>query len=815
MQAERKRHLPILRAAALLLLLSLLAAALCAAAAAADDEAALPYTDVKSGSWYYDSVDELYWAGIMTGTSKTSFSPDGTVTRGMAVTVLWRLAGCPGADPSAFTDVSPNAYYYDAINWAYAVGITNGTSASTFSPKAQLTRQQLATILYRYVSWQGLDDGLRNGLTYFTDYSSVGKSYQTGMRWAVAHAVIRGTNSDRLSPRGTCTRAELAVMLCRTIHLQTATFTLNHHCAVLTVGQKERITVQTATADCSLAYNSDDTSVATVSARGNITARATGTAVITVTDVNDPDGSARTFTVRVVDPATSVAFVPLDDRPVNTDRAVALAASMGYSLILPAEEDYATELGKAAGTWDAWGDPEELAYFLKQAQAAGISTYIIFTDQLFSGGLLSSRVITDEISDTAVSTARSALSAILADSGNLVYLIDSVERLACSEGYFGYDTKTYSATRAYGSRTRPAVDLSGMTAENYRSYLTDVFETYTDCSADLADCGMSQGTYLSIRRRNLLLTLDTLEQVRDAAAEVVCYIGIDDSSRNAENIQASEIAYLQQLPALFGMDESHFQIKFGIDELCLTCVARFAEQLDARAGSPALTMTVRRFGDLSGETDAYSSISADEMLEEALSGLRLRAAEPEETADLELLLYTDGGDLDEAGALYTANMAAGIRTIVVDFSSGHALGVWIWEQHDSDAAGLRYLLSYSNWGTNANRLGIALSEGLVHALTLRNGSPSDAAAEAWASSLVYDFVIDITYCTELRKKLDLTALSEAVQSFTGVWFGDHEILGAALLDAYLPWDRAFEVRIVPGLTVARLERTAADPEATS
>ena len=114
-----------------------------------------PFTDVPETMWYYDSVYYVYAHGLMNGTAATLFSPGNPTTRGMLVTILYRMEGSPqGAGWGPFTDVTPGAYYAQPIAWAAWNGIVNGITSTTFAPDRNVTREQMAAILYRYTAWK-------------------------------------------------------------------------------------------------------------------------------------------------------------------------------------------------------------------------------------------------------------------------------------------------------------------------------------------------------------------------------------------------------------------------------------------------------------------------------------------------------------------------------------------------------------------------------------------------------------------------------------------------------------------------------------
>lgn len=173
------------------------------------------FTDVtyaNTGSWSADSVDFMYANGLIYGTGKNKFNPNGTMTRGDLVLILYRLAGEPSVSSikNPFTDIKSSDYYYKAVLWAYANNVVNGTGGSTFSPKAAVTREQLATILHRYSG--SPSSSIRLGS--FTDASSVSSYATNAMKWAVGKGIITGSGT-KLDPRSSATRAQVAAMLHR------------------------------------------------------------------------------------------------------------------------------------------------------------------------------------------------------------------------------------------------------------------------------------------------------------------------------------------------------------------------------------------------------------------------------------------------------------------------------------------------------------------------------------------------------------------------------------------------------------------------
>ena len=174
----------------------------------------LPFVDVKEGDWFYGYVSDLYYAAIINGTGDgTTYSPNMVTDRAQMAVLLYRISGSPASSGThPFTDVPKNAYFYDAVCWAYENGVVNGTGdGSTFSPYMGITREMFATMLYR------LYDSPKVGgnLSRFPDGKSVSDWAMDGMNWAVQVGIITGKGDGTLAPQAQATRAEVATMLKR------------------------------------------------------------------------------------------------------------------------------------------------------------------------------------------------------------------------------------------------------------------------------------------------------------------------------------------------------------------------------------------------------------------------------------------------------------------------------------------------------------------------------------------------------------------------------------------------------------------------
>lgn len=173
-------------------------------------------SDVPLDAWYHDVVDTAVDCGWMNGTGNSQFTPQGTTTRGMLATVLYRMAGSPKAPKSTFADVESSMYYADAVAWAAENGIVTGLDATTYAPAHSITREQLAAMLYRMAQHNGqASAGSADVLNGFADRNAVHDWAKDAMCWAIENGIITGKGNAVLDPTGTATRAEVAAMLTR------------------------------------------------------------------------------------------------------------------------------------------------------------------------------------------------------------------------------------------------------------------------------------------------------------------------------------------------------------------------------------------------------------------------------------------------------------------------------------------------------------------------------------------------------------------------------------------------------------------------
>ena len=176
----------------------------------------LPFTDVTEADWFFDSVKYVYEKNLMNGLTATTFEPGKPTSRAMIVTILYRLEGSPLViKEHGFSDVKQGSWYEDSVAWAAANNIVTGYSATEFGPSNNITREQMAAIMYRYATYKNYDVSKKGDLTQFSDISTLSSYAAESMSWAVGTGIISGKGSGKLAPRAGATRAEAAAMLKR------------------------------------------------------------------------------------------------------------------------------------------------------------------------------------------------------------------------------------------------------------------------------------------------------------------------------------------------------------------------------------------------------------------------------------------------------------------------------------------------------------------------------------------------------------------------------------------------------------------------
>lgn len=173
---------------------------------------AADYRDIPKNAWYYDAADYVLSKGLLSGSSRSLFSPNQPLTRAMLAQTLHKLAGQPDGAMSHFTDVPEDAWSYAAVSWAVDAGVMSGTSSALFAPDRTLSRQELALTLFRYAQSQGVNTKEHSELSVYSDGDAVAPWAREAVSWAVARGLLT-PSGQKLDPASAVTRAQFSAVL--------------------------------------------------------------------------------------------------------------------------------------------------------------------------------------------------------------------------------------------------------------------------------------------------------------------------------------------------------------------------------------------------------------------------------------------------------------------------------------------------------------------------------------------------------------------------------------------------------------------------
>ena len=463
------------------------------------------------------------------------------------------------------------------------------------------------------------------------------------------------------------------------------------------------------------------------------------------------------------EPGKTIAYVPLDDRPDNVERVVYLAESLGYALAMPEKVLYRTALDGQPKNFDSLqrGEPWSLFTWVLEQEAAGCDRYILSLDQLHSGGLVASRSMTGydiELPGGGTvqvhSMLEKLLTALSADENNVVWLLDSVMRLAPTVGYEGGTLEDYNAIRAFGALPRRTLEGDALNLE-------DIGESYwwgpngENLRSQTKEAGAYEAALRHVRSRDRKMTLsyvvqDTLS--KPGYENFRLLTGIDDSSLE-DCIQKNEIAYLRQGLRTDSEGKQLDWLLSGVDDLAFKAVARL--YLDETGWTGARTAVTYLGGTEDRPACEYDFQPLTEIMEEHLAFFDLREAD---TAELQILVLTQPEDPDQMNA-YRKHLIEALRdyrkaqrpTILIDASNG-TYGTAVYEALTKDTE-LGYLLAYSGMLDMAIVTGTALSHGAARYAVLKNGENTDAMDRAWARTLADSVLKDFCYKGVVRNDL--------------------------------------------------------------
>ena len=475
---------------------------------------------------------------------------------------------------------------------------------------------------------------------------------------------------------------------------------------------------------------------------------------------------------------TKVAYVPLDDRPVNVDRVLYLAQSAA------------------------------LADWLREADKS-CDYFVISLDQMMSGGLVGSRYLTNtdlsaeyEIIDLIVSLSRT----------NTVYVFDTVMRLASTVNFNGMGQAEYNETRSYCSVARKTLSGAELTIDNIVAgypYGTNGAEISTSLTEQ-----QKENTFASRERK--LRIIDRLLRNGGDTLEYL-YIGVDDSTPNI-NIQTNDINYIK---SLMGDNATLFA---GTDELGMLSMARLVGDLYGQQ----VNACVRYFGggaDLAA--DGYDIETLRENLTKHLTSINVGVKYTSEGTDFEILVLTRCSNAsyysEQIIKRLKANIASKIPTVVIDASTDPGSGALAGALVDSELP-LTMLLGYSSWNTVGNAIGIAVSQGVARLNYLKFSSEvTQASNEAFIKTMTFAYIKDITYIIEKNRYLNPSTDSDTL----GNWMMGGELGGNVILSRIngksfisdlsdyetgkvssvrlsnfrFPWKRTFELTFDIGVTL--------------
>lgn len=463
-----------------------------------------------------------------------------------------------------------------------------------------------------------------------------------------------------------------------------------------------------------------------------------------------------------------LAYVPLDNRPVNVDRVIYEAESAGFKVMMPGADLYTTRLDgqplNANGTQH--GDSQKLMEWI-QSMDEQTDYFVISLDQLLSGGLVNSRAMTNR----SYSTEYKLIEALVELSKtNRVYLVDTVARLAtCTVGYQGAALETYNYLREYSLIQRSEIKYSNLNVKSI------VAEYPYDVSGKRIQTEKSRRSVvldmLSTRARKLNLIDYILSQ--DAAGNIKYFIGIDDSNSRS-TIQNNEVRYIKKKLGNRGL------IYSGTDELGMMAV---------------LSLMIDHYGyDVKvaavyfGETEGTSAGSAYDMetvkvnLEQHLASLNVRLVERSE-ADLEIVVLTTPAQnilnskyINRTIDYLNSNVAAGIPTILINSAPSVYNGSLEYRMMRECETSM--LLSYSSWNTVGNSVGLALGNGISRYLYLHSRDNSSNKADiAFLKGLIFSYEKDISYQRGGGKELFNKYLAAKNWSTSNFYQGGDQVAG--------------------------------------
>lgn len=422
-----------------------------------------------------------------------------------------------------------------------------------------------------------------------------------------------------------------------------------------------------------------------------------------------------------------IAYIPLDNRPVNKERVEYLAASAGFTLLIPEESLYRTALDNMTPNPDGStiGNRVALLEWLKSVEDE-CDYFVISLDQLISGGLVGSRYLSNTDLKFEMEVADYLIR--LAEKKHLI-LFDTVMRLASTVGYQGYEMDAYNALRSYGKKARKTLKGDQLTVDNIiAGYRYD--ENGREISVSVSDGMLDQ--YLASRARKLKVIDHLLSNAVDDIERI--YIGVDDSSPET-TIQTNEINYITSVGG------ENLTLFAGADELGLMGIAAVATDVYGEA-----ECKVTYFGEgKNWAADGFDTSTLADCIEKHFSSIGATLDSDNKYALQVLVLTRSDNVKNNADALMkqaVKNISEGIPTCIIDASSSNRDLPYMVIDRQYDMA---KLLGYSNWNTVANATGISLSNAVARYVYIKNAPVTEESNKAFLKTLTFSFIKDISY----------------------------------------------------------------------
>lgn len=483
-----------------------------------------------------------------------------------------------------------------------------------------------------------------------------------------------------------------------------------------------------------------------------------------------------------------IAYIPLDNRPVNKERVEFLAQSAGFELLMPEEDLYRTALDNMEKNSDGstHGNREKLLDWVKSVEPE-CDNFVISLDQMFSGGLVSSRWLSND--DLELETEIADYLIELSKNNHVVYF-DTVMRLASTVGYQGYELEEYNSFRSYGMVDRGELSGDELTVENIiNGYRYD--KNGKEIQVNVTEEQLDQ--YLSARTRKLKVIDYLLSNAIDDIEQL--YIGVDDSSPNT-NIQTNEKNYIKKLGG------EKVKLFTGADELGVMGIAAITASRYGKANCK-----VTYFGEGKDQVaDEYDSTTLAQTVENHLAAIDAVSGSDDENA-LQILVLTKSSSLEfHAKRLVKqlkTNIENGVPTCVINAAGTGKWGA-LSEGILSDDYDIAKLLGYSSWNTVSNSVGISISNAVSRYLYINNAEEvTDKSNEGFLKAFTFSLVKDLSYRAKGSPALDFNEKSSfdspaaVVEKINAseilVGKGESASHKAVKLSNFrLPWNRTFE-----------------------